>query len=311
MAELENVLLVVRKSPGPTSFDVVEAFRRATGIRKVGHTGSLDPLAAGVLLLCTGKATRAVEHFMNLDKVYDFTVRLGVETTTLDAEGEVVRTKPVPSIPAESIVALVKRFVGDYRMKPPLYSALKQNGRRLYEMARAGEEPVTEERVVRIHELDIVGVALPDVQLRTRCSRGTYVRSLARDFGLGLDLPAHLGRLVRTAIGPFHIDDAYPCEKLFAGEVSDLRGIGMARALDFLPGVVLAESSKRALFDGVLPCPEDVVATMGSPAPATSLRMLDEAGELLGIGTRSGVWRTGLPIVGSFRLMVDRRRVLS
>jgi tRNA pseudouridine55 synthase len=305
-AELENVLVVVRKSPGPTSFDVVEAFRRATGIRRVGHTGSLDPLAGGVLLLCTGRATRAVEQFMNLDKVYEFTVRLGVETTTLDAEGQVVREMPVPAIAGDVIVAAAERFVGDYRMRPPAYSALKRQGRRMYELARAGEEPVAEERQVRIHELVVTGIALPDVHLRTRCSRGTYVRSLARDFGAVLGLPAHLGRLVRTAVGPFSVEEAYPCEKLFAGEISDLRGIDMARALDFLPGIVLAQGCKRALLDGVLPRPEDVVEAIGSPASCASLRILDEAGELLGIGTRSEVWRSGLPMVGSFRLMVDR-----
>lgn len=311
MADLENKLVVVRKYPGPTSFDVVEAFRQATGIRKVGHTGSLDPLAGGVLLLCTGKATRAVEQFMDLDKVYEFTVRLGVETTTLDAEGEVVKTAPVPPLADEVIVAAAKRFDGVYRMKPPVYSALKQQGRRLYELARAGEEPVVEERLVMIHEIEVTGIALPDVHLRTRCSRGTYVRSLARDLGAAMDLPAHLARLVRAAVGPFRVEDAYPCERLFAGDVADLRGIDLSKALDFLPGIVLTETFKRALVDGVLPRPEDVVETIGNPTPSASLRILDEAGELLGIGKRNGFWRAGFPMVESFRLMVDRRSVLN
>jgi tRNA pseudouridine55 synthase len=308
---LEDRLVIVSKNSGPTSFDVVEAFRKATGLRKVGHTGTLDPLATGVLLLCTGKATRAVEQFMNLDKCYEFSVRLGAETTTLDAEGEVVRETPVPRIPDAKIVEVVKGFVGCYQMDPPAYSALKQNGRRLYELARAGEKPIVESRPVTIYELEVTDIDLPNLELRIRCSRGTYVRALARDIGAAFEVPAYLDRLVRTAIGPFTIDAAYPAERIFAGDVSQVNGIKLSSALDFLPGIVLRERFKRALVNGALPGHEDVVETIGAVTQSTSLRILDETGELLAIGNRGDARRGGSPFVDSFRLFVDTRSVSS
>lgn len=311
MQTLEHKLLVVNKHPGPTSFDVVAAVRRATGIRKVGHTGTLDPLASGVLLVCTGRATRAVEQFMNLDKTYDFTVHLGVETSTLDGEGEVLKQATVPMIRDSDIIAAAESFVGRYEMVPPAFSALKHNGKRLYELARSGETPVPATRPVLIHAIEVTGIALPDIGLRVRCSRGTYVRSLARDFGSVFGLPAHLQRLTRTAIGKFRIGDAYPCDRVFDGDVDGLHGIELSKALDFLPGIVLGAGSTRALIDGALPRNQDVIETIGSVAHSSTLRILDESGKLLAIGSRSGQRPDELPFVDSFRLFVDRRSVIS
>jgi tRNA pseudouridine55 synthase len=306
--DLEDRVFIINKPAGPTSFGVVEALRKATGIKRIGHTGTLDPLASGVLLLCTGKATRAVEQFMNLEKTYEFTVRLGIETTTLDTEGEVVRQAPVPPIDDTAILRAAGSFVGRYDMDPPVYSALKQNGKRLYELARQGQQPIIERRSVVIHALDVIGIELPDVHFRVRCSRGTYVRSLARDFGAVFDLPAHLVRLVRTAIGRFAIDDAYPCERIDDGDIRDLRGLPLCDALDFLPGVIVTDRSKRGLFDGVLPRAEDVIDTVGAAAQCDVLRILDQKGELLAIGNRSGDRNAGR-VIDSFRLVVDRRGV--
>ena len=309
---LLDKLVVINKHPGPTSFDVVHAFRKATGIRKVGHTGTLDPMAGGVLLLCAGRATRAVEQFMNLEKTYEFTARLGVGTTTLDAEGDVVSEKPVPAIPDDAIVAAAATFVGEYDMDPPLYSALKQDGKRLYELARAGESPVIENRRVTIHEAEVARVSLPDIDVRVRCSRGTYVRSLARDLGAHFGLPAHLTRLIRTAIGPFTIDDAYPCERLFDGDLTGIEALPLSEALGFLPGIVLNESSGRALIDGALPHSEDVVDTIGPVAESSTLRVLDRSGALLAIGRRNvATADDDVPLISSFRLFVDRRSVTS
>lgn len=309
---LVDRLIVVNKHSGPTSFDVVDAFRRATGIRKVGHTGTLDPLASGVLLLCTGRATRAVEQFMDLAKTYEFTVRLGVETTTLDAEGDVVSRAAVPALPAAEIEAAAASFIGEYDMSPPAYSALKHNGKRLYELARAGKSPEVASRRVTIHEIAVVRIELPDIDVRVRCSRGTYVRSIARDLGAQFGLPAHLTQLVRTGIGSFAIDDAYPCERLFEGDVTEIGAVPLSQALDFLPGVVLNDVSRRALVDGALPHGEDIVDVIGPVAKSNTLRLLDRSGALLAIGRRSlaGV-HNGVPLIQSFRLLVDRRSVMT
>jgi tRNA pseudouridine55 synthase len=304
MRQHENKVFVVNKGSGPTSFEVVDAFRRATGIRKVGHTGTLDPLAEGVLVLCTGRATRAVEHFMNLPKEYHFTVRLGIETTTLDAEGDVVKEAPVPDLSEQAIHDVVAEFVGQYDLNPPAYSALKQNGRRLYEMARAGETPIVESRTVTIYSMDVMDVALPDVRISIRCSRGTYVRSLAKDFGARFDLPAHILRLIRTSVGPFNVADAFPGEKLFEGRVEELSGIDLSVALDFLPGIVLTDTSKKALFNGALPCQNDVLETIGQPGHSAAVRILDKEGVLLAVGSRAEVSKR-FTLVDSYRLMVD------
>ncbi len=304
MKELRDKLFVINKHKGPSSFEVVEVFRRISRIRKVGHTGTLDPLAEGVLLLCTGIATRAVEHFMDLDKTYEFELRLGVETTTLDAEGEVVKEVPCPDFSRDEIIAAAKTFLGDYQLAPPAFSAVKRNGRRLYRLARAGKKPQTGSRLVKIYELDVLDVRLPLLRLRLRCSRGTYVRSLARDFGERLGVPAYVHSLIRTRIHDFAVEDAFPGERLFNGDVHGLRGIQLSEALSFLPGIVLSENARRALIRGALPADRDVVRTVGDVGTGGALRILDEAGELLAVGKRVDAKRKRLFWVDSYRLFV-------
>jgi tRNA pseudouridine55 synthase len=306
MDEFNNKLFVIDKSVGPTSFGVVSAFKRATRLRKVGHTGTLDPLAKGVLLLCTGTATRAVEHFMNLDKEYEFDVCLGVETDTLDREGKVIREAPCPDASDDEIRAVAGSFVGEYNLKPPAYSALKKNGRRLYELARAGEATEVESRRVRVYEFEVLSIELPAVRCRIRCSRGTYVRSLAKDFGARLDVPAHIDRITRTRIGPFARSEGYPSDRLFEDDVSSLAGRELAAALDFLPGVVLEEKARKGLRYGTPPGIRDVVETIGDVRGGGPVRMLDETGTLLAIGERNrGKRRNPLQLVDSFRLYID------
>lgn len=301
-----NRLFVVDKSVGPTSFDVVSAFRKATKIRKVGHTGTLDPMAEGVLLICSGVATRAVEHFMNLEKEYRFVVHLGVETTTLDAEGDVVREAPCPNLDDEELARAAFSFVGDYEFDPPAFSALKKNGQRLYSIARSGETPVAERRRVRIYQLDVVAVDLPMLTCVVRCSRGTYVRSLARDLGALLGVPAHVARLERTRIGPFGRENAFPSDKLVARDVAGMKGYALGEALDFLPGVVLEEKARKALKYGTLPETRDVVKTFGELTSNGPIRILDDSGALLAVGERNtDKIRNALQLVDSYRLYVD------
>lgn len=301
-----NRVFVIDKAVGPTSFDIVAAMRRVTGLRKVGHAGTLDPLARGVLLVCTGTATRAVEHFMDLEKEYEFDVRLGVETTTLDAEGEIVREAPVPdNLAQEQLEAVAASFVGEYSMTPPAYSAIKRKGRRHYDIARSGEEAEIAPRQVTIYGCDVTLVALPIVRCVVRCSRGTYVRSLARDFGARLGLPASLTALARTRIGAFALSGAYHSGRLVPGGADEPAGLALGDALAFLPGVVISERASHALQFGILPLRQDVVEVIGSPRHG-AMRVLDAEGNLLAVGTRDAERpRDPLRICDSLRLYVD------
>jgi len=303
---LNHRIIVINKDCGPTSFEVVAAFRRAAGIRKVGHTGTLDPLASGVLVLCTGRATRAVEHFMDLEKEYQFTIRLGVETTTLDSEGDVVREVPCPDLDRDTVVEAVTSFAGEYRFTPPMYSALKYEGKRLYELARQGATAPVPERTVNIYSIELLDVNLPCISCRVCCSRGTYVRSLAADIGAKLGLPAHVTVLERTRIGDFRVEDAVPFARISSGDVGDIVSHGLEEALGFLPGVVLSSSSKKALMVGGLPENADVIRVEGA-LTAGSVRLVDESGALLAVGRRDENTPTALRPVDSFRLYVDNQ----
>jgi tRNA pseudouridine55 synthase len=305
----DNRVFVIDKEPGPTSFEVVGALRRVSGIRRVGHAGTLDPLARGVLLLCTGTATRAVEHFMNLEKEYRFDVRLGVETTTLDAEGDVVRETAVPAFALDEVRAAAAFFVGEYSMTPPAYSALKRGGKRFSDLARAGEPAEAAPRTVRIYAFDVLSLELPIVHCVVRCARGTYVRSLAKDLGDKLGVPASIASLTRTRIGPFRIEDAIHSDTLTPTHADDVVGIDLADALSFLPGVVVSMRAKRALLFGAPPLRSDVVEVMGASTLGTiagPLRIVDEEGTLLAVGSRGGDHpRDPLRVCDSFRLYVE------
>jgi tRNA pseudouridine55 synthase len=202
-------LLLIDKPGGITSHDVVDRVRRSLGTRKVGHAGTLDPMATGLLLIGVGRATRLLRFLSDLDKTYEGTARLGVETDTLDADGQVVRTTEVPASvgPAEIRHAMAS-LEGESMQRPPAYSAVRVGGRRLYEAARAGEVLAAAARRVRVRGFEPLRAAGADVDFRVTCSSGTYVRVLLADVGAALGCGAHLTRLRRTAIGPFEVDEA-------------------------------------------------------------------------------------------------------
>jgi tRNA pseudouridine55 synthase len=306
----DNRVYVIDKAAGPSSFDIVAAMRRVTGLRRVGHAGTLDPLARGVLLVCTGLATRSVEHFMDLEKEYRFDIHLGVETATLDAEGPVLREAAVPDINMDTLHEIAASFVGDYLLTPPVFSAIKHNGRRLYQLARAGEVTETTEaappRQVKIYGFDVIQAKLPFVTCVVRCSRGTYVRSLARDFGEKLDLPASVATLERTRIGDFTTARSFSSERLVPDRAGELEGFSLDEALTFLPGVILNERSARELRFGGLPLRTDVVERIGS-ITGGAIRLLDETHTLLAIGYRDPERpRDPLRVCDSYRV-VDAR----
>ncbi len=207
-------LVVVDKAPGMTSHDVVSRVRRLAGTRKVGHAGTLDPMATGVLVLGVDRATRLLGHLMLTEKAYDATIRLGAATTTDDAEGEVVSTHATDGVEEDVVRAELARFVGDIEQVPTAVSAIKVDGQRAYARVRAGEQVELRARPVTIHELVVHEVSLPDVRISVRCSSGTYIRAIARDLGNALGVGGHLTALRRTAVGSFDLSMARTLEEL-------------------------------------------------------------------------------------------------
>lgn len=235
-------LLLVDKPKGITSHDAVDAVRRALDIRKVGHAGTLDPMATGLLVMGVGRATRLLRFLGDMDKEYEGTGRLGQETDTLDAEGEIVRTAPVEVSEADVVGGMVA-LTGELRQRPPAYSAVKVGGRRLYREARAGRPAEAEPRNVRVDVFELEAFDGRDVDFLAVCSGGTYVRSLVADLGGRLGTGAHLTRLVRTRVGPFRVEDASP---------PDAPGplLPLERAVAHLPRMELSEDEAEAAGHG-------------------------------------------------------------
>lgn len=209
---LDGVLLI-DKGIGLSSNDALIRAKRLFLAQKAGHTGTLDPLASGLLPLCFGEATKFSQDLLEADKTYEATMRLGIRTSTGDAEGEVLETRPVEVGMAE-IEAALGRFRGPISQVPPMYSALKRDGKPLYEYARAGQVVERAARDVTIHALELLGAELPDVTFRVTCSKGTYVRTLAEDIGAALGCGAHLVALRRTGVGALTLDHAVTLEAL-------------------------------------------------------------------------------------------------
>jgi tRNA pseudouridine55 synthase len=213
-------IVAIDKPAGWTSFDVVNKLRRMTGVKKVGHAGTLDPFATGVLLVCFAGATKQVDALMGLEKEYEGTFELGVETDSHDVTGKVIAQHPVPELSREQIEQAVRRYVGEIMQTPPMFSALKRGGRRLYELARKGEQVELEPRKVRIYAFDVLDVALPEIRFQLTCSRGTYVRALARDLGKDYGCGAFLKTLRRTRVGQYVASSALSIEQ-FAKQLID------------------------------------------------------------------------------------------
>jgi tRNA pseudouridine55 synthase len=282
---------VVDKEAGWTSHDVVAKARGILGTRKVGHSGTLDPDATGVLVLGVGRATRLLRFLQLLPKSYVAEIRFGTETTTLDAAGEVTASHDMSDLDPSAVVAATARFVGDIEQVPPMVSALKVGGRRLHELAREGIEVEREARPVHVARFDVSPTGDPLVwRAEVDCSSGTYVRTLAADLGHAVGGGAHLASLRRTAVGGFGLADARPLESIeLLPMTAAMRGFGSV--------VVLPEVAARVAVGAVLT--SDEVAFAG-PAPWA---VLDEAGSLLavyephrdGVRAKPSVVLVGLP----------------
>jgi len=249
--------IIIDKPLGPGSTQVVSAVKRALrhggyGKFKVGHGGTLDPLATGVLPIAVGEATKLAGRMLDSDKVYDFTIRFGEQTDTLDAEGVVIATSPVRPTP-EAVAAVLPRFTGPIDQVPPAYSALKIDGERAYDRARAGETVAMKSRAVTIHGLRVSSMREGEVTLTAHVSKGTYIRSLARDIALALGTVGHVVMLRRVKAGPFGLEPAITLDKLAElGQQRALEGIllPLRAGLDDIPAFPLTPDQAGALRQG-------------------------------------------------------------
>lgn len=269
-------VLLVDKEPGWTSHDVVARARRLTGQRRIGHTGALDPMATGLLVLCLGRATRLVEYMMAGEKAYEGEIALGRETETDDAEGRVTAEREPPE-GALDLDAIAARFTGEIMQTPPAYSAVKVEGRRAYAMAREGERPDLKPRPVRVSALRLERAARDRLRVAVRCGPGMYVRSLARDVGQAIGCGAHLASLRRTGSGPFRVEQAVPVEALAGGLEAIVRAAdeGVAESA----AAILHPDHAAQLRNG-----QTVWARGGFLRPATLARIYGADGAFVGVG---------------------------
>jgi tRNA pseudouridine55 synthase len=212
---MEGILLV-DKPADHTSHDVIARLRGKLRMKRIGHAGTLDPMATGLLIVLVGKATRVSQYLISLDKEYEGTIEFGKVTDTQDADGEVMETRPVPALTEEQVRAAMHTFLGDQYQTPPMYSAIKIDGVPLYKSARKGEEVEREPRFIRVMNWDLTRFALPRIDFRLRCTKGTYVRTLAHDLGQKIGCGAHLAALRRTATDKFHISQALTFDQIQA-----------------------------------------------------------------------------------------------
>ena len=286
-------IVVVAKPAGPTSHDVVALVRRLAATKRVGHGGTLDPFASGVLPVFLGHATRVVEYHLGDRKAYRATVCFGASSTTEDLEGELTPAPDGTAPTQESVEAALSELTGTISQRPPAYSAIKIGGRRAYAIARAGETVLLPMREVTIHVLDLVSwddsdpdrpIAILDVE----CSAGTYVRSLGRDLGEIVGSAAYLGALTRTASGPFSLDDAVTLDDLRVAAAESPAGLlphlkPLDTGLDAFPIVTLTDEETAAVARG-----QYVRPAAGLPAAAAQYRLRDATGRLVAIATADG-----------------------
>lgn len=281
-----NGVINICKNTGETSFDVVAKVRKIAKTKKVGHTGTLDPEASGVLPICIGKATKIIDYIMENKKVYRVSMKLGVVTDTYDLEGKVVREADPSNITEKEVLDVIDTFRGDIMQVPPMFSALKKDGVRLYELARQGIEIEREARPITIHSLENIKIELPKITMDVCCSKGTYIRSLCYDIGEKLSVGAVMTSLVRIQNGPFMIEEAVNIDDL-TEELLNKHIISINDALDNFEGFVIKdEKFRKLLVNGVSVM--DNRLYNGSAIEENKLyRVYDNNNTLLGLGKRS------------------------
>jgi tRNA pseudouridine55 synthase len=257
-------ILLVDKHEGETSHEVVKRARYAFGglkVQKVGHAGTLDPFATGLLIVLLGQGTKLSPFLMTEKKVYVATMRLGVETDTLDPTGRVVRSSPVPDLTSELIHAKTRAFVGEIEQVPPLYSAVKHKGKRAYKLARKGIDVGLKKRVVKVYSIEILSVQLPNVKMTVTCSRGTYIRSLAADLGKELGPGGHLISLRRLSSGAFMVQNALSSKEILRNESRSFlldKVIPLKAALPDMSEIKVTELFAKKIRNGYQPTLEEL-----------------------------------------------------
>jgi len=277
---MKNGIVLLDKPLGLSSNSAVQKVRRAFGRVKAGHTGSLDPLATGMLPVCLGEATKVAGYLLDGDKEYAFTMRLGERTATGDREGEVVERGPLPDDPQVQIASVLATFTGPIQQVPPMYSALKRDGQPLYQLARQGIEVEREARTITIHALELLDVAGADASLRVRCSKGTYVRTLAEDLARALGSCAHLTALRRIAVAPFPSTSLVQLAALEA-DPDAVPLLPADAALPQLPEVHLDEFAARKVRQG-----NAIRQDAQGGLPTTLVRLYAPGRQFMGVGRR-------------------------
>lgn len=290
-----NILLQLHKPSNCTSHDAVTAAKKLFKVRKAGHAGTLDPIATGVLLICFNEATKIAGFLSDLDKEYIMTAKLGETTDTYDSEGIITSRIEKPVVARSEIEAILPLFMGSIGQTPPMFSAIKMNGKPLYELARKGIDVERKPRQVQIHSIDILEFNMPYLRLRVSCSKGTYMRSLCNDIGLALGVGAHVTELVRTRIGDFTLENSASLEEL-PGKTAAMHSID--EALKHLRGVQLdRDGYARARHGNPVSLGkehEGAVSRSGS-----FVRLQDPEGKTFGIGK---VYPDSIKIVRLFNL---------
>ena len=275
--------IAIDKPGGWTSHDVVARVRRIVGERRVGHAGTLDPAAVGVLPVAVGLATRTVEYLSDAAKTYHAEITFGIETDSADGDGTVTAQRGADGVTREAVESALEAFQGPQMQVPPLHSAVQIDGKRLYELAHAGlEAPEIPARAIEIHAIDLVQWEHPVATAEITCSKGTYVRSIARDLGERLGTGAYLSNLVRTATGPFTLADAMTLEDLESRLASEPWAAVAAhpdRALEHLPALVVNAGQRIAWYQG---------KTLPLVAPLGECRVYDSSGVWIGVGRSNG-----------------------
>ena len=288
-------VVVVNKPSGPTSFDVVRRVKGLFKVKRVGHTGTLDPTATGVLPICVGAATKVAGFIAEGEKEYEATVRFGQVTDTQDAAGRVLETRPVDALSEDRVREALRSFVGLIEQTPPMYSARKVEGKRLYELARAGEEVERVPRAVNVDEARLTFFQPPDAGIFVRCSKGTYLRTLAHDLGMRLGCGAHLRDLRRVRVGPFSLDESVGLDELMAAAKESRDALTrylkpLDRALSDLAELRMDTQLSRRVAHGHTPGPADLSRLRAPPYPrGRRVRLVDPAGQVLAVAESDGV----------------------
>jgi tRNA pseudouridine55 synthase len=281
-----NGLLPVHKEAGMTSHDVIYKLRRITDARKVGHTGTLDPGASGLLLICFGRATKLTQFLTEWDKSYRATITLGATSDTLDADGTITPGTNIPELSRGEIESILSEFTGRITQKVPAYSAVKVDGRELYKYARKGVEVETPSREVEISELELINFDPPQLEVMVRCSKGTYIRVLADDMGRKIGCGAYLQSLVRCSLGPFELECALSLtdvEKRHESGSLEKSVIPIQDILDF-PVISIRNGARDTIKNGGMPGRSDIIGHYGDFQPGDLISMADELGEIMAIG---------------------------